>query len=219
MRLLLIRHGQTPANVLGTLDTRHPGPGLTELGHRQAAAIPGALRSEDIVGIFVSTLLRTQLTAAPLSEDRGLDRQVIDGIHEIEAADLEGLSTHRAAMQYMDVVFTWASGDLDLPMPGGPNGHDFFGRFDAAIGAISAEYEGTVAVVSHGAAIRTWAAARTDNVDVDYAAEHALSNTGVVVVTGTPRDGWTVEEWDGDPIGGADLADRSADDPTGDTRD
>ena len=28
MRLLLIRHGQTPGNVLGQLDTAHPGPGL-----------------------------------------------------------------------------------------------------------------------------------------------------------------------------------------------
>ena len=27
MRLFLIRHGQTPANVLGQLDTAHPGPG------------------------------------------------------------------------------------------------------------------------------------------------------------------------------------------------
>ncbi|HEY8752878.1 MAG TPA: histidine phosphatase family protein, partial [Arthrobacter sp.] len=27
MKLLLIRHGQTPGNVLGQLDTAHPGPG------------------------------------------------------------------------------------------------------------------------------------------------------------------------------------------------
>ncbi|MBG6237358.1 putative phosphoglycerate mutase [Mycetocola sp. CAN_C7] len=217
MRLLLIRHGQTPANVLGALDTRHPGPGLTELGHRQAAAIPGALRDERIDGIVVSTLLRTQLTAAPLSADLGLERQVIDGIHEIEASDLEGLSSHAAAMQYMETVFSWASGDLDRPMPGGPNGHDFFGRFDAAISSIASGHDGTVAVVSHGAAIRTWAAARAGNVDVDYAAEHALSNTGVVIVSGTVLGGWTVEEWDGEPIGGSTLRDPSADDPTGDT--
>ena len=30
MRLLLIRHGQTPANVRGELDTAAPGPGLTD---------------------------------------------------------------------------------------------------------------------------------------------------------------------------------------------
>ena len=43
MRILFIRHGQTPANVAGILATDHPGPGLTELGEQQAAALPNAL--------------------------------------------------------------------------------------------------------------------------------------------------------------------------------
>ncbi|KTR37372.1 histidine phosphatase, partial [Curtobacterium oceanosedimentum] len=42
MRLLLIRHGQTPANVSGVLDAEVPGPGLTELGQQQADALPAA---------------------------------------------------------------------------------------------------------------------------------------------------------------------------------
>ena len=67
MRLFLIRHGQTPANVLGELDTAHPGPGLTELGTRQAAVIPDALRLESIDAVFASTLVRTHLTAQPLA--------------------------------------------------------------------------------------------------------------------------------------------------------
>lgn len=215
MRLLLIRHGQTPANVLGQLDTAHPGPGLTELGERQAEAIPEALRSERIDGIFVSTLLRTQLTARPLSRDRALVQRVIDGIHEIEASDLEGLSSHKAAMRYLDTVFSWAAGDLDLAMPGGPNGHDFFGRFDTAVESVAREHDGTVAVVSHGAAIRTWVGARARNTDANYAAAHALSNTGVIIVTGSVSAGWDVEEWDGEPVGGRQLLDASADDPTG----
>ena len=31
MRLVLIRHGQTPSNVCGLLDTAPPGPGLTHI--------------------------------------------------------------------------------------------------------------------------------------------------------------------------------------------
>ena len=30
MRILFVRHGQTPANVRGLLDTAAPGPGLTK---------------------------------------------------------------------------------------------------------------------------------------------------------------------------------------------
>ena len=51
MRLLLIRHGQTPANVLGQLDTARPGPGFTPLGERQAAMTPRALRERQIAAV------------------------------------------------------------------------------------------------------------------------------------------------------------------------
>jgi broad specificity phosphatase PhoE len=81
MRILFIRHGQTPANVLGALDTAHPGPGLTELGLRQARAIPLALADERIEDVFVSTLRRTQVTAEPLAADRRLDARIMPGIH------------------------------------------------------------------------------------------------------------------------------------------
>lgn len=71
MRLLLVRHGQTPSNVRFLLDTAVPGPGLTELGERQAAALPEALAGEDIDALYASTLTRAQLTAAPLAGARG----------------------------------------------------------------------------------------------------------------------------------------------------
>ena len=35
-RLHLVRHGQTPSNVAGALDTALPGAPLTELGREQA---------------------------------------------------------------------------------------------------------------------------------------------------------------------------------------
>ena len=38
MRLLLMRHGQTHANISGDLDTAHPGVDLTDLGRAQAVA-------------------------------------------------------------------------------------------------------------------------------------------------------------------------------------
>lgn len=52
-------------------------------------------------------------------------------------------------------------------------------------------------MVSHGAVIRMWAAARADNVDVPFAAEHRLDNTGVVVLEGSPTDGWKAVSWAG----------------------
>src|SRR5689334_1597685 len=112
MRLLLIRHGQTPSNVGFLLDTAVPGPGLTELGERQAAALPEALAGEDIEAVYASTLLRTRLTAAPLAAARGLDVIVRDGIREVSAGDLEMLPGHSERGElYMRTVFAWAAGD------------------------------------------------------------------------------------------------------------
>src|SRR3978361_2126362 len=92
MRLLLIRHGQTLANVLGQLNTRKPGPGLTAIGEKQAAAVPGALQDEQVGAVFASTLIRTQITARPLSEELGVPVTVLDSLREIEAGDLEDLT-------------------------------------------------------------------------------------------------------------------------------
>ena len=163
MKLLLIRHGQTPGNVLGQLDTAHPGPGLTELGQRQAEAMARSLANEPISALYASTLVRTQITAAPLGKMHSLDIEVLDGLHEIEAGSLEKLTDHESVMRYLGTVFAWAGGDLDRRMPAGGDGHQFFDRYDAAIArvaerALRAGNNSAAAVVSHGAAIRMWTA-------------------------------------------------------------
>lgn len=218
MKLLLIRHGQTPGNVLGQLDTAHPGPGLTDLGERQAEALARSLANEPIEALYASTLVRTQITAAPLGRMRGLDVEVMDGLHEIEAGALEKLTDHESHKRYMGTVISWAAGDLDRRMPAGPDGHDFFERFDAAIARLLERASGeqaTAAVVSHGAAIRTWAGRRAEGADHEFAAKHVLANTGIVALEGDPDGGWRLIHWDGSPVGGLALADPTAEDPMG----
>jgi broad specificity phosphatase PhoE len=215
MRLHLIRHGQTPSNVLGLLDTAHPGPGLTALGHEQAARIPEALGETSVDALFASTLVRTQLTAAPLARTQGLEVGILDGVHEIEAGSLEGRSDRDAVITYLKTTFAWGLGELDATMPGGPSGHDFFGRYDADVESVLSTDAAAAAIVSHGAAIRVWVARHARNVGPQFAAEHALENTGVVVLDGSFRDGWTLRTWAGAPVGGPELADDTASDPTG----
>ncbi|MGB3911701.1 MAG: histidine phosphatase family protein [Pseudolysinimonas sp.] len=221
MRILFVRHGQTPANVRGILDTAAPGPGLTDLGAKQADAVVDALGHETIAAIYVSKLVRTHQTAAPLAAALGLTPTELAGTHEIEAGDIEGRSDHEAVRIYLTTVFAWGSGDPDPAMPGGSDGHAFFSRFDGAIDEIAAAHpdDATVVVVSHGAAIRVWTGARVRNLGDGFTADNHLDNTGVVVVEGSPGAGWTALSWGGMPVGGERLADISADDPTGDPLD
>jgi broad specificity phosphatase PhoE len=209
MHLLLLRHGQTESNVVGALDTAIPGAPLTALGERQAAAVPGALPAID--SIAVSTLLRTQQTAAPLAASRDLVPTIIDGLKEIQAGDLEMKADHRSQGEYNATAYAWALGDLDLRMPGGETGHEFLARYDEAIHSLAGE---TALVVSHGAAIRTWVASRCDNTSGAFAGDHQLPNTALVTLRSTHR-GWHLVDWGDVPIGGTDLMDSRAVDPMG----
>jgi broad specificity phosphatase PhoE len=213
MRILLIRHGQTIDNVNGELGTLVPGPELTDLGRRQAAAIPDALASEPIEAVYVSTMQRTRLTAEPLARTRGLDIHELDGLREITAGELEGQSDETAIRTYMGTIFSWWN-DFGGRIPGGEDGNEFYARFTGAIERIAAEHDGTVAVFSHGAAIRTWSCWSSQNLDQQFSKTHPLENTAVVVVEGSPAEGWTATYWAGEPIGGAELEDVTAPDPT-----
>ncbi|HWM33288.1 MAG TPA: histidine phosphatase family protein [Pseudolysinimonas sp.] len=217
MRLLLIRHGQTPANVRGELATVRPGPGLTRFGRAQADAIPDAVAAEQIAALYISPLLRTAETAAPLAAALGLDPVTLEGLEEIEAGELEDRTDLPSVMTYMTTVFGWARGELDTRMPGGIDGNEFFRRFDAAIAGIARRHpDDTVAVISHGAAIRVWAGARAANLSADITANRHLENTGIAILTGSPASGWLAESWQGEPLGGPALDDHGAIDPLGD---
>ncbi len=212
MRLILIRHGETPSNVAGALDTARPGAPLTPLGHRQAAALPAVLTTEPIATIHASPLVRTQLTAAPLGAARGLRVEVAEGLEEIAAGELEMHTSPESIDTYADTVTAWIGGDLGVRMPGGESGHEFFDRYEAAVHTLALGHadDASVIAVSHGAAIRTFAARHGGP------PEARLLNTGAVVLTGSPTRGWRVEAWSRDPLGGAHLADPAAVDPTGD---
>ncbi|WP_121251140.1 histidine phosphatase family protein [Nocardioides ferulae] len=218
MRLLLIRHGQTPNNVVGALDTAFPGAGLTPLGLAQAAAVPVALAGEQVAGVYASPLVRTQLTGAPLAEARGLDLTVLAGLEEISAADLEMRSDDEAVHAYAGCVGHWVCGDLDRRMPGGCSGHEFFSRYDAAVRSLAARHgrDDTVAVFSHGAAIRAYTALAT-SLEPEVAAELHIMNTGMGVLEGSPDEGWSLAGWSREPLGGLDLEDPSAHDVTGES--
>ncbi|MEO7349806.1 MAG: histidine phosphatase family protein [Terrimesophilobacter sp.] len=197
MRLLLIRHGETPGNVLGQLDTAHPGPGLTDVGMRQARLLLTTLADVSVDAVFASTLIRTRLTAAPLAEARHLPVQIRDGLHEIEAGDLELRSDHESILRYRHTLYRWGLGDLSAAMPGGPDGHSFFDRFDADITEISGSGAHTAVVFSHGAAIRAWVSNRAKNITPIFGAENQLHNTEVVILEGSSVEGWNLRAWAG----------------------
>lgn len=209
MRLTLIRHGQTPSNVAGLLDTVAPGPPLTELGRQQAAAIPAALADTPIDAVFTSNLVRTGQTAAPLAAARGLAPVELSGLREIVAGDLEMAGGADAIHRYIGTLWNWLEGDLGVRMPGAASGDEVLARFDAAVGEIGRVVgeTGSAVAFSHGAVIRFWAAHRAGNAASTTAGKQHLDNTGAVVLDRVDGGGWQVRSWRSEALGGYSLDD------------
>nr|WP_300147040.1 histidine phosphatase family protein [Propionicimonas sp.] len=190
MRLILVRHGRTASNVGFLLDTAEPGADLDEGGLEQAAELVERLSHHEIEAVYTSSLVRTQQTARPVAEHRGLQLQVLPGLREISAGDDE-LSSD--ATRYIGTMIAWGHGDLGARIPGGEDAHEFFARFDAAIEQVAASGRQVVMVVSHGAALRVWSSERVHGFTEALGRAH-LDNTGVIVVDGSPDEGWQLAE-------------------------
>jgi len=195
--LTWVRHAQSTANAAGIIDTTVPGPGLTALGETQAQAIADTLAANAYDGIYVSDMVRTQLTAAPLAADLGITPVVLPGVQEINAGVFEGGSGLVAGIGYALPPVTWVLGARFVPVLGGENGNRFEARVNDAVATIYASGETNPIVFSHGATITAWTLMNVDNPDLLVAVTHPLGNTAVVVVTGDPQDGWTLQSWDG----------------------
>ncbi len=215
MRLFLVRHGQTPANVIESMDTGIPGPGLTARGHLQAEALVDQFRDVEIGGMWASTLVRTQLTGAPLAADRGIRPTILDGLREVDAGELERHTDLESHQIYHDVVTAWLYGDLDRRMPGAISGHEFLARFDASIAEVVASGVDNAVVVSHGTAIRHWAGIRVAGVEPEFIEHNFLPNTGVVEIEGEPG-AWSLVSWmqrsghrAGETVDGSDAPDET----------
>lgn len=182
-RLILVRHGESAANVVGSLDTQVPGPPLSALGQEQATALVGALAEEDVRAVWASTMTRAQQTAAPLAAALGLEVRIHAGLREADVGALNRRHDEEAHGILGDVLAGWMlRGELSLRFPGGESGAEVTGRVRDALMAVLSDLDGGVGVVvGHGAALRTTAFGLC-GLDPAFALSHHLPNTGSIVV-------------------------------------
>ena len=195
-----VRHAQSTANAAGIVDTSVPGPGLTALGDTQAQVIAETLATGGHDAIYVSNMLRTQLTAEPLATELGMTPGVLPGVREINAGVFEGQGGLLAGVGYALPPAAWVLGARFVPILGGENGNGFEARVNDEVATIYASGATKPVVFAHGATIMAWTLMTVDNPNLLLALTHPLGNTAVVVVTSTPDDGWTLQSWDGVPV-------------------
>ena len=151
MKLLVIRHGESEADLLDVHEGRADFA-LTERGHRQAEAMANYVADNyDISKIYASTLTRAKQTAQHLSDKTGISIVFDENLMEFNNGLLAGLPRAVVREKYPEVP--------DLPIDKAVYGQEsqveFRQRAENALSRIINESENdeTVAVVSHGGMI------------------------------------------------------------------
>jgi broad specificity phosphatase PhoE len=196
--LTFVRTGQSTSNAAGLIDTSVPGPDLSGLGYQQAATIAKQLRPNGYDGVYASTMVRAQETAAPLAKALGKPVTVLPGLRETEAGQFEG-QPEADAPQDEAAAMAWLTGDRGANIPGSINGDEFNARFGDAVQTIYDSGNLNPVAFSHSGAIMFWVLMNVKNPDNSLPTSHPIANTGRIVVAGSPRGGWTLTNWDGMP--------------------
>ena len=194
--IVVMRHGQSEANVRRRLSAAAPGEPLTERGRAQAGQAAARLADRNVARVYCSPLLRAQQTAQVVAEALGAgDPVVVEGVREFELGECEG-SEDDGDWARVDAVFdAWLDGDLDAGLPGAETGRDLVRRVGQALEGLADLHRGeTVVVVSHGGAMSLALPWLADNVRDDRARGSGIPNCGLVELEGD-GDGWRLLSW------------------------
>lgn len=156
--LVLVRHGASEAAVVGArfpLVDGHSDPALSEAGREQAEMVAAAVAGEEIAGIFVSSLRRTQETAAPLAWATGIEPEAIRDFREVFLGDFEG-GEYRIRQGRGDPIIqqVFAEERWDA-IPNGESWESFGARLTAGVKEVVGRVgeNATAVVIAHGAVI------------------------------------------------------------------
>lgn len=151
-RLILVRHGQTPANLEKVWHGSTNTP-LTQLGHQQARWLarhfPNIMRP-DVV--YSSPLQRAHHTARAIADAHNLDVNVDPRLREFCLGDWEGVKFEEIDLTHDTERRLYS--DPDFAPPNGESQHAVRNRMVEAIEEILHKHpDENVVLVSHGVAL------------------------------------------------------------------
>lgn len=157
--LIVVRHGQTAANIAGLLVGRQDVL-LTDLGHQQAERVAEEVHSREPEALVSSPLQRTRQTAAPIAARTSLYPHFDERLAEFSFGDLEGW-TEKDALDAHPHLRPLIQGEAhpDEMWPNGESGTTFLKRIFEGFGQIVADHpDEQVVVITHGGVIGSFVA-------------------------------------------------------------
>lgn len=150
-RLILIRHGQTDANLKkkysGFMDVE-----LNSKGEKQAGRLRKRLTAVKIHKVYASDRRRAIDTAKIIF--KGFKIETIAGLRELHFGVFEGLTYKEIMKKYPGIYKKWLNDPFNITIPGGENLGDFKKRVMKSFRKIILlNRRRTTAVVCHGGTI------------------------------------------------------------------
>lgn len=151
-RLLIIRHGETPANLDATWHGATDTP-LTARGREQAKRVAKKVTQVtqlgEVAALYTSPLVRARDTAAAIGRACGLSATVIDDLREYGVGRFEGMRFRDLHERYR--IWEQMKLDPDYAPHGGETPGAVAERIVGALQGIARDHRGeSVVVVSHG---------------------------------------------------------------------
>lgn len=185
--ILLVRHGESAAVVPGIeipLVDGHDDPALSADGRAQAERLATRLAQERVDAIYVSSLQRTQETAAPTAAAHGLTPTIEHDLREVFLGEWEGgLFRQRVSENDPIAEAMFREGRWDV-IPGAESHEQLAARLVPVLERIAATHpDQRVMVVVHGGVIgaliahasggRPFAFVGADNASISHLVIHA----------------------------------------------
>lgn len=152
LRIHLIRHGETDANVFGQYIGSKTDMPISPEGFKKLQNLVANIPYPEIDCLYSSPMLRCRQTAAVLYPDMGL--VTVDNLKEYDFGDFEGKTA--AELETNPDFINWASGKLTAP-PNGEENADFIARLCVGLQQIVMDMlennKREAAVIMHGGAI------------------------------------------------------------------
>ena len=153
--IYMIRHAEAEGNLYRIVQGQH-NSFITPRGHRQIACLAERFRDVPLDALYSSDLRRTVTTAGAITKYHALDMQLTPRLREINLGVCEGMSfgdMYRFDPVQMD---NFNNDPAEWRAPGAETFAECTARIFSVVSDIAAANEGkTVAVVSHGMAIRS----------------------------------------------------------------
>ena len=152
IKLILIRHPETDWNkqerYMGSADIP-----LNDKGKKQARAISGYFKNENISVIYSSKLKRALETAKLIARPHNLKVKEDERLNEIDFGEWEGMTFGQIQKKYPKLAKKYLTdpfSPLNTKIPQGESWIEFRNRVNKALKRILAREKGVIAIVSHG---------------------------------------------------------------------